>query len=68
MAPSKSPQNLEHTMTTFSLKIILLRAKLITFPYLYIAMAIQNFKLSEIDKNNCSHMDPVLTKRMLFEF
>ena len=33
-----------------------------------LAMAIQNFKLSEIDKNNCSHMDPVLTKRMLFEF
>ena len=33
-----------------------------------VAMAIQNFKLSKIDKNNCSHMDPVLTKRMLFEF
>ena len=31
-------------------------------------MAIQNFKLSELDSNNNDHMEHVKNKTMLFEF
>ena len=35
---------------------------------IYVAMAIQNFKLSELDINNNDHIEHMKNKTILFEF